>query len=76
MDHMTAARKQIREEWCPDPVGITEIAKRHGTSPGVIRSWRRRHADFPGPIAELAMGPLFDGNEVDEWIRSTRRGRG
>ena len=57
---------------CPDPVGISEIAERHGTTPGTIRSWRHRHPDFPLPIAELAMGPLFDWREVETWLRTRR----
>lgn len=57
---------------CPDPVGISEIAERHGTTPGTIRSWRHRHADFPEPIADLAMGPLFDWHEVETWLRTRR----
>ena len=60
---------------CPDPVGIAEIAKRHGTTPGTIRSWRHRHDDFPAPIADLAMGPLFDWNDVQRFL-GTRGKRG
>ena len=59
---------------CPDPVGIHEIAERHGTTPGTIRSWRKRHADFPQPLAQLAMGPLFDWHEVKEWLKTRRSG--
>jgi len=55
---------------CPDPVGIAEIAARHQTTPGTIRSWRNRHGDFPEPIAQLAMGPLFSWQEVEEWLRT------
>lgn len=52
----------------PDLVGFTEIAKRHGTTPGTVRSWRYRHSDFPEPVAELAMGPVFSWEEVERWL--------
>ena len=69
-----AVTTALTEEWggCPDPVGISEIAERHGTTPGTIRSWRHRHADFPEPIADLAMGPLFDWHAVEAWLKTRR----
>jgi hypothetical protein len=57
---------------CPDPVGISEIASRHKTTPGTIRSWRKRHDTFPEPIAELKMGPVFDWREVESWLKTRR----
>jgi hypothetical protein len=57
---------------CPEPVGISEIASRHGTTPGTIRSWRHRHDDFPAPIADLAMGPVFDWHAVEAWLKTRR----
>lgn len=64
---------------CPEPVGIAEIAARHGTTPGTIRSWRNRHThdpwergDFPRPVVLLAMGPLFSWQEVEEWLKTRR----
>ena len=53
-----------------DPVGIAEIAERHGTSAGTVRSWRYRHKDFPAPLAELGMGPVWDWNDVAPWLKS------
>ena len=55
-----------------DPVGVAEIARRAGTSPGMVRNWRRRHADFPIPLAELAMGPVWDWPEVEAWLAKPR----
>lgn len=56
-----------------DLVGITEIAQRHGTSPGMVRVWRSRHTDFPKPAALLAMGPVWRWDEVERWLRGRKR---
>ncbi|MEI7506110.1 MAG: hypothetical protein WCK23_04760 [Actinomycetes bacterium] len=33
-------------------VGATEIAKRLGVArPQVVHEWRKKHADFPAPVA-------------------------
>ena len=53
-----------------DVVGVAEIAKRHGTTAGTVRSWRYRHEDFPKPLAELGMGPVWDWNDVAPWLKS------
>jgi len=40
-----------------DLVSASEIASRLGARrPGVVHDWRRRHPDFPQPIARLALG--------------------
>jgi hypothetical protein len=43
---------------------------------GMRRSWhdwRRRHEDFPEPVAKLKRGPIWDWPDVERWARSTRR---
>ena len=57
-----------------DLVGAYEIAERLGLSfPNLVHTWRRRHQDFPKPIAELHAGLIWDWNEIEEWLRSTGR---
>lgn len=57
-------------------VGVAEIAERTGSTVNTVHSWRRRHADFPAPVATLAMGPVWLWSDVAHWIaRSTRSGR-
>lgn len=56
-----------------DLVSVTEIAERAGTTPGTVHSWRRRHADFPRPIAELAIGPVWSWPDVERWLAVERR---
>jgi hypothetical protein len=56
-----------------DIVDITEIAKRAGTTPGTVHSWRARHADFPAPLVTLAIGPIWKWATVEKWLARPRR---
>lgn len=61
----------------PDNIGdMAAIAEDVGVSPATVKSWRQRHDDFPEPIATLAIGPVWDLEEVTEWIASHPRTRG
>lgn len=53
-----------------DVVSVAEISMRAGRSVNTIQSWRRRHADFPTPLAELAAGPIWSWPTVADWIAS------
>lgn len=55
-----------------DIVDVTEIAKRAGTTPGTVHSWRVRHADFPAPIM-LAVGPVWQWAPVQKWLEKRKR---
>jgi hypothetical protein len=55
-------------------VGATEITERLGlTATHVVHEWRRRHADFPAPVAKLAMGWVWNWPDVERWARRTGR---
>lgn len=55
-------------------VGVTEIAAKLGLkSPQLVRDWRNRYADFPQPVARLAMGLVWYWPEVERWAKA--RGR-
>jgi hypothetical protein len=54
-------------------VGQSEIAERAHVALSTVQKWRRRYSDFPGPLAELACGPVFYWPDVDEWLRKTGR---
>lgn len=57
-----------------DLVGAHEIAKRLGvTRPQVVHEWRRRHPDFPEPIATLKTALIWDWRDVHAWALSTGR---
>jgi predicted nucleic acid-binding protein len=54
-------------------VSVTEIAGRARRSTNTVQSWRRRHRDFPTPVAQLAAGPIWSWPAVAEWISSRDR---
>lgn len=56
-----------------DLVSVSEIAERAGRPINTVQSWRRRHRDFPLPVARLAAGPIWDWPAVAHWIEATRR---
>ena len=51
-----------------DLVSVAEIAARSGRSPNTVQSWRRRHRDFPNPVATLAAAPVWAWPDVAAWI--------
>src|SRR5215813_10678167 len=53
-------------------VGISEIADLTGVSKQVVGNWRSRNSDFPEPAAELKSGPVWNFDDVAEWL--TRHG--
>lgn len=56
----------------PDLVGIGEIAERAGVAVNTVHAWRRRHADFPAPVARLAVGPVWLWQDVERWTAVPR----
>jgi predicted DNA-binding transcriptional regulator AlpA len=55
-------------------VGVTEIATRLGASSAArVHDWRRRYADFPKPVTQLAMGLVWSWPEVERWAKQTGR---
>lgn len=56
-------------------VSVAEVAARAGRSTNTVQSWRRRHRDFPAPVATLAAGPVWTWPDIAQWIdaRSARR---
>jgi hypothetical protein len=54
-------------------VGYIEIAMRAGVQRPVVTMWRKRHEDFPQPVADLSLGPVFWWPDVERWL--SRSGR-
>lgn len=54
-------------------VGLIEICMAAGVKRTAVSAWRKRHPDFPEPVAELATGPIFWWPDVADWL--TRTGR-
>ena len=53
--------------------GVAEISEKYGVNRTTISMWdvNDRHG-FPKPIARLAMGPVYDLDEVDAWFEARR----
>lgn len=56
-----------------DLVGASEIAQRLGMTTQVVHAWRRRHPDFPPPVAKLEAALVWSWPDVERWARSTGR---
>jgi predicted DNA-binding transcriptional regulator AlpA len=57
-----------------DLVDATEIARRLNVKrPQVVHDWRRRHEDFPEPVAFLGNAHVWLWPDVEKWARSTGR---
>lgn len=55
-------------------VSAGEIAKRlHLRGRQAVHDWRRRHPDFPAPVAKLDIGLVFAWPDVEKWARRTGR---
>lgn len=55
-------------------VGAAEIASRLGVGKAtVVHDWRRRHPEFPQPVAQLTMGLLWAWPDVEAWAQATGR---
>lgn len=55
-------------------VGASEIADRLGLAqPQTVHAWRRRHADFPAPVAELQQALIWYWPDVEQWALATGR---
>ncbi len=54
-------------------MGLTEIAELLGLSRQGVHQLSKRRDDFPKPFTQLAMGYVWDADEVEEWARETGR---
>lgn len=52
--------------------GVTEIKNEFGVGRNNVAMWAARRASngFPEPVMVLAMGSLYDMDEVREWFRN------
>ena len=57
-----------------DLVGANEISERLGLAfPNIVHAWKRRHQNFPRPIATLSMGNIWNWKDVEDWAITTKR---
>jgi phosphoglycerate dehydrogenase-like enzyme len=53
--------------------GVAEIARATGEATNTVGNWvSRRPKGFPKPVAELAMGQVFDLDRVLAWYEDRR----
>lgn len=55
-----------------DLVGLTEIAERCNVTKNVASGWTRKHT-FPSIKHKLAMGPMWDWNEVQQHLYGAQK---
>lgn len=53
-------------------VTSAEIARIAGVKPTAVSNWRRRHDDFPPPVAGTDRSPRFALSEVENWLTRHR----
>lgn len=53
-------------------VGIAEIADLAGVTKQAVGNWRLRYDHFPRPIQSLQSGPVWDREQVSDWVKSFR----
>jgi len=54
-------------------ISLPEIAELARVQRPVVTTWRRRHADFPAPVADNRGRPLFDARQVVDWLVASGR---
>lgn len=54
-------------------IGIGEIADLAGVTKQAVVNWRRRTDNFPEPITELAMGPIFLLSQIQTWLTENNK---
>lgn len=51
-------------------VSAGDIARLGGVGRAAVSNWRRRHADFPTPVAGTPASPRYDLADVETWLRA------
>jgi hypothetical protein len=56
-----------------DLAGVQELAAELDVTVNTIHQWKRRHANFPKPIANLFAGLIYSRAEIVEWAKANGR---
>ncbi|MFF3288414.1 hypothetical protein [Streptomyces sp. NPDC003023] len=51
-----------------EPVTLGEIKELAGVGRPTVSNWRRRHDSFPQPVGGSDSRPLFDADEIAQWL--------
>ena len=52
----------------PELWGIREVAVYAGVTPQAVSNWRKRYPDFPEPLTELRLGPVWRASDARAWV--------
>jgi chromosome partitioning protein len=55
----------VNKRWNLELVGLSEVAEMAGVSRQAVVNWRARFSDFPSPTAELASGPVWIREDIE-----------
>ncbi|MEW2075315.1 N-6 DNA methylase [Streptomyces sp. NPDC013433] len=58
----------------PVTVTLAGIARLAGVGRAAVSNWRRRHGDFPSPVAGTDASPQFSLDSVEEWLIRHEKG--
>ncbi|MER6151473.1 N-6 DNA methylase [Streptomyces hirsutus] len=58
----------------PVTVTLAGIARLAGVGRAAVSNWRRRHGDFPSPVAGTDASPQFSLDVVEEWLTRHKKG--
>jgi chromosome partitioning protein len=59
----------LREILAIKLVGIAEIAEMAQVSKQAVTNWRERRTNFPDPMTELKSGPVWNRDDIIDWLR-------
>jgi len=71
MEHTTGSSESRAGE---RHVTAADIARLAGVTRAAVSNWRRRHEDFPAPVAGTPSSPLFSLAEIRAWLDGQGKG--
>lgn len=57
-------------------MGLAEVADFIGVSRQAVANWRKQRREFPKPIAELHVGPIWSTPAIEEFRKFWRAAHG
>ncbi|PPD58557.1 helix-turn-helix transcriptional regulator [Dehalogenimonas etheniformans] len=52
--------------------GLSEVAEMANVTKQVVINWRTRFEDFPSPVVELAAGPVWLREDINDWLKNRK----
>jgi len=67
-------RKEETYSMSIEYVGVAEVAEMAGVTNSAVCNWRRRYLTFPKPVQELALGPIYNKDDIKSWLLMYKNG--